>query len=83
MVERMHDVRGKRCQANGCIRQPGFGHQVWGHAVGRSLWRHCAQLCYLLVYPCAVVALFTPDAAGVDRQHGRNISNFYKTHFHG
>jgi len=28
VVEKMYDVRGKRCQAEGCIRQPGFGHPV-------------------------------------------------------
>ncbi|CAM9759586.1 unnamed protein product, partial [Pylaiella littoralis] len=26
VLEKMYDVRGKRCQAKGCIRQPGFGH---------------------------------------------------------
>ena len=28
MVEKMYDVRGKPCQAKGCIRQPGFGDPV-------------------------------------------------------
>lgn len=28
MVEKMYDVRGKRCQAKNCIRQPGFGDPV-------------------------------------------------------
>lgn len=27
-VERMYDVRGKRCQEPGCTRQPGFGDPV-------------------------------------------------------
>lgn len=28
VVEKMYDVRGKRCQAKNCIRQPGFGDPV-------------------------------------------------------
>ena len=81
VVEKMYDVRGKRCQAEGCFRQPGFGHPVRqaglhpGHHLSEPLV--CCVLLWCAVLRCAVLCCAvqteacraTPSATNLRETH--------------